>query len=254
MNRALIGKELRESRWKLVVGTVVLTLFAVALVLLYDLLKGMMLQVPPGFDWARDFIRIDLLDDFNYYLWSQWHAKNLYQFGTVLAVLVGMSSVAGEVNSHTISFLLARPISRRTVFANKVIAGVITLGVAVAVSTGLMLIVSMASTEQVIDVGRLTVATLITFIGLILIYMLSVFFSTLIDEPVKAGGITVLTLLLMSVLGWFGATRQYSLFTHINGGEYFIRGTFPFVSLGAMILTTLGLLFAGVTLLEKKEF
>jgi ABC-2 type transport system permease protein len=250
MNGVLIAKEIRESRWKLMMGMAVFSLLAGVIPLMYGLIIDMISYIPPGFS---GLMGVDLLDNYSLYLWSQWHAKSLYQLGTLLAVLLGMSAVAGEVNSHTISFLLTRPVSRKAVYINKIAAGIIIMAVVVIVSTGIMILISIFSSDQVIEVGRLAVATLIAFIGLVLIYVFSVFFSTLINEPVRAGGITVLLLLGVSVMGWFPLTRKFSLFTHISGGEYIIRGSLPFIPLGLMLAFTAVFLLAGMVAIEKKQ-
>lgn len=254
MNATLFKKEMRENRWKLITGTGLLTLLAVATPLLYEMIAGLLLQAPAGYDWALNLMPPGMLDDYTVYLWSQWNNKNLFQIGILLAVLLGMSTVAGEVSGQTISFLLTRPLSRRAVYLSKVFAGLLMLAAAVAVSTVLMLAVAFAATTQVIDATRILVATGITFTGLAAVYMLSVFFSTWLDDPVKAGGITIVLLMAMSVLGWFRATRAFSLFTHIGGGVYVLTGQFPLLPILVIIAAAVGLLVAGLSLMEAKEF
>lgn len=251
MNTAVFLKEIREARWKLIVGTVVLTVFGIALPFIFSIIDELMLQIPPGFE---RLMQPEMLDNYTIFLWSQWNAKNLYQFGTLLAILLGMSTIAGEVANQTMSFLLTRPLSRKEVFLSKVAAGVLLLTLAVLLSTSFMLAAASIVTAQVVEAGIITVATLVTWLGLIAIYLLTVFISTIIDDPVKAGGITAVVLVGFAMFGWFNMTKELSLFTHISGGSYVLGGGFPLGPVIAILLFSLAMLAAGMNIMERKEF
>lgn len=253
MIATLIRKELRESLWKTGIGFVILTGLGVATLLLYDMMKELLAQIPGEMGWIQNMLPRGFLDDYSLYVWGNWHAKNLYQFGTLIAVLLGMSTVAGEVSANTISFLLARPVSRKTVFFSKVVSGIMSLVVVVSLSTAAVLSAAKLLRDFPLDTGRLLVAAGITVLGLCLIYIIAVFFSTIFDEPVKAGGATLVTLLVMSVLNWFPATKKYSLFFYITGRTYFLQREFPVWPVAVMVLAAVLFLAAGMRLLEKKE-
>ena len=63
-----------------------------------------------------------MLNDMDFYLWSQWMGKNLYQLIILSTILLGFSSFAREREQETMSFLLSN-FSRRHIFLSKILAG-----------------------------------------------------------------------------------------------------------------------------------
>lgn len=254
MNTALIRKELRETRWKLSLGVLLLSILAAALPIIYETIMAMLAEITAEMGWLANLLPPAILENFSAYLWSQWHGKNLYQVGTLLAVLYGMNTVAGEVSGNTMTFLLTRPLSRKAVYLSKVVSGIISLTLIVGVSTGVMLTVAVIFTAHSVDVARLLTVTSITLLGILVVYALAVLLSSLIDEPVKAGGMTALILFLFSILGWLPAARRFSLFAHMPGTMYFLNGQVPVWPVTAMLLALAILLAVGMRVMDQKEF
>jgi ABC-2 type transport system permease protein len=253
VNMTLLRKELREARWKLIVGSGILVAMAVMLPLFYEVIKDLVNLIPGGdLEKYQSLMPVNIFTNFPIYIWSQWNAKNLTQLGTIIAILVGMNLIAGEISGQTASFLLSRPISRRTVFFTKTLAGALIIILSVAVST-LALIATVQFTPHSLEAGSFIVAAFITTAGLIVIFALTLFFSTIIDEPVKAGGLTVVVVILLSVLGMFRQTKPLSLFNHMHATQYFLGGVFPLWPLVVMALAVIVLLGAGAYFFEKKE-
>ncbi len=228
---------------------------ALAIPLLFDFIGGFISQIPEEqMGWLEQLMPINILQDYSLYLWSQWNGKNLYQIGAILAVLLGMSLIAGETGGQTISFLLTRPISRKQVYGTKVTAGVLSLLFIICFSTFALLMSASLFSSYSIEYGRIITAALITAFGLVLIFSLAVFFSTIFDDAVKAGGATLLVLLVSSLMGWIPVTRSFSLFAHISGSQYIFQGVFPVIPVLVMMGATMGLWMAGAVIFEKKQF
>lgn len=254
MNGILLRKELRETRWKLLLGTAVLAATAVFIPLSFNFLKDLISAIPPEqLEKYGGMMPANIFNDYSFYLWSQWNAKNLTQIGTILAVLVGMNLIAGEISGQTAGFLLTRPVSRRSVFLTKALTGMLILVFMVYFSTIVMLI-TVHFTPYTVDAGRLLLTTVITTLGLLVLFSLTLLFSTLIDEPVKAGGATLLVILLLVFCGWIEPLRFLNIFYHMYGVQHFIGGIFPVVPAAIMCAAVLILLAAGMRLFEKKEF
>ena len=252
MKYNLLYKEMKQNLWKFIIGTVLLTITAISLPLLYDFLIEMVGNISE--DQISSFLPdMSYIEDHNLYVWSQWHGKNLYQIGTILAIIMGMNAVAGEVNNKTIGFLLTRPVSRREVFITKTISGAIWLTLSLAFSTFVLIL--LASYEfGGIEIGRLIIATLITLLGLFVLYSFTLLLSVLIDEPIKVGAVSALVIFLSSVPGWFSATREYSIFTHLNASEYFVEGNFPVGVVLIFVILILSFLTIAVRYFSQKEF
>jgi ABC-type transport system involved in multi-copper enzyme maturation permease subunit len=254
MNITLFRKELREARWKLVLGTVILTATAVGMPLVYDFLKDLISIIPQEqLERYGGLMPTGVFENFTMFLWSQWNAKNLTQISAIMAVLVGMNLVAGEVSGQSMAFLLARPISRRSVFITKALAGIAVMVFMVWVATLVMVFV-VKFTPYTVEVGRLFAATLVTTVGVIVILSLSVLLSTLFDEPVKAGGAAVVILLLIAASNWVKVLARVNLFNHMSAAQYMITGTFPVIPVLAMSLVAVLLLVTGMHIFGKKEF
>jgi len=255
MNSILLRKELREARWKIVLGTAILTATAVFIPLAFNYIKDLISALPQEqLEKYGGMMTLNIFNDFSLYLWSQWNAKNLTQIGTILAVLVGMNLIAGEISGQTAGFLLTRPVSRRSVFLTKALAGMLIIIFMVWFATIIMVAVVNYFTPYTIDAGRLFLTTVLTTLGLLVLFSLTLLFSTLIDEPVKAGGATVLIILLMVLFGWFGPLRFLNLFNYMSGARYFLGGIFPVVQAAILCGAILVLSVAGLSVFEKKEF
>lgn len=255
MNITLVKKEMRESLWKLILGLALLIVTAVSIPLMYEMIRELFSTLNSGeLGFLGNFLPTELLDNYSVYVWSQWNGKNLLNIGTLLAVLLGMGMIAGEVNNQTISFLLSRPVSRKSVIISKIVSGALSLGIIVGGSTAVMLILASVSAPGPLDAGRLIVATLITYLGLLLIFILTVFFSVIFEDPVKVAGVTIVALLAMYVLGWFSATRDFAFFPHISAASYFLGGQFPTWSVLVMVVTAILFIAASIHVMEKKEF
>ncbi len=202
--KALMWKELRENRTKMIVGCVLLSVIALAVSIAYRFIEGGipgMGQIPPEY---ADLIK-KLMPDFsnvNAYLYSQWFSKNLQQVGAIFAVILLSSAVAGERELHTAIFLFSRPVSRGMILASKVIVLFAGLVVTVLVSTG-GAILGAVIVGKVPQAAFALTATLHSLIALLTFASLATLLSVLVPDRMKAmlfsGGIII----VLSVVGQF---------------------------------------------------
>lgn len=118
-NLVLLKKEMREKRWKFLIGLAIFLVSNITLPFLYDTIEKIINRnaMTPGMERF-----LGSLNTFDAYLWSQW-AKTMNQYGAILAILLGMGAVSPEVSSRTIEFLLTKPVRRSQVFAKKIPGG-----------------------------------------------------------------------------------------------------------------------------------
>ncbi len=71
----LFKKELREFRWKIIIGLVFFIITAASIPLTFNYIKELLHFIPemPGLEGFDRY-----LANFNIYTWSQWSGKNLY--------------------------------------------------------------------------------------------------------------------------------------------------------------------------------
>ena len=202
--KALMWKELRENRLKILIGCVLLTVIGLAVSIAYRFLEGGipgMGQIPPEY---ADLIK-KLLPDFsnvNAYLYSQWFSKNLQQVGAILAVILLSSAVAGERELHTAIFLFSRPVSRGMILASKVIVLLGGLVLAVVVSTG-GAVLGAVIVGKVPQAAFVLTATLHSLIALLTCASLATLLSVLVPDRMKAMLFTGGIIIVLSVAGQF---------------------------------------------------
>ncbi|MDI6822646.1 MAG: ABC transporter permease subunit [Actinomycetota bacterium] len=170
----MFWKELRESRWRFIIGLIVFVLFAASLPLLYEwlfkeFLKETLKTVP--FPLPKEALaQIELMEkQYDFYIWSQWFGKNLYQFGTILAILMGMGLFASEASKQTMEFLLSKPISRNRVALVKFLVGALEIAIIVAVSS-FSIYPAAKFTGHDVELSKLIIGSVPTCVGLLLIF------------------------------------------------------------------------------------
>jgi ABC-2 type transport system permease protein len=78
-------------------------------------------HAPPQLRAIAEYLFSDLVK-FNGFLVARWFEGHLLILGVVLATLLGMGAIAGEVGQGTMEFLLAQPVSRTRVVVEKFVA------------------------------------------------------------------------------------------------------------------------------------
>ncbi|HCJ09908.1 MAG TPA: hypothetical protein DHW14_01925 [Clostridiales bacterium] len=256
-DRALVWKELRENRWKHVVGAAVLVATAVAVALLFDfvreMLQGLLLGggegvLPPALE---QIIEAQLRSYF-VYAWSNWYGKNLYQVAAVLAIVLGMGLVAAESGNKTLSFLLTRPVSRRRVLAVKLGVGAAALAVIIAVSSLTLVIASHLGGHE-LPAGRFMLGTMGAWAGSTVIFTVAALMSVLFSDQVKAGMAAAVVAVVMSVPSWVPSLRWLSVYRHMQGLSVMMRGEPDWVAFAALLAAGAGLALAAVHLFERRD-
>lgn len=250
----IVKKELREHRWVLLVGTVVLAAMGI-----FTAWSHEMLQSYEGM--LREFFSPNMMDQFepmlsnySYYLWSQWHPKNLLQVGTILALVLAAPAIAGEVNRGSIKYLTSLPLSRRTILLSKVLAGIISLTVIIWTGT-LILLLAGSVFGPSLEWGKILAATFLTNFGLIAVYAVGLSFSAWGSDAVKTGAIAAAALFVWSATGLHSVTSILSPFWHMKGIPWFLGlENYPWLSLSLLALLTLAALFLADRLFSKRHF
>lgn len=249
----LIKKEIYENKWVFIIGLLLLLATALSTPFLYNMLKNALSATQnidlPGF--AKD--QLSLITNFESYVWYSWFGKAYIQTGSILAILLGMGIVAGEVSKDTITFILTKPFSRNQVFISKYITGAILLFFLVLVPS-IALYIAILINGQEFLFARIFLGIINSFGGLLVIYSIAALFSTLINESIKAGLITGVIAVLLSIPGFFSDFSKYSIYKYITGGVIFRGEGFPWQSFSILIIIA-GLLFLiGLKVFQRKQF
>ncbi len=238
INFALFKKEIRENRIKLIIFFLLFSIAGASLPFFHDM--------------SKDIVR-NMWSSYDNYLWSQWTAKNLVQFITVTAIVLGMSPLAGEAAYGTAVFLLSKPITRQKIFTSKITAGIFLLAVCVFGSTFVLILTSILK-GFTFNIPSLLMSVTITFAGGVVIYMGTIIFSALLADSIKAGVTATLFWGAASVPGYFRATASFSIFRQMSAVDYWIYGENPTILLLTLLLVACLFYLGGYFIWKQREF
>lgn len=252
--RALLFKEMREGRWKYFIAAAVLIVLGVSIPLLYHLVGDMLGQlmgddsIPPA---LLELLPSDLME-MSTYLWSNWHAKNLYQAMVIIALIFGSGTVAGEFSRGTAQFLFSRAVPRKSVVLVK--TGVDLVGMALAALLGTMALDIGARAVHGFAVPGTFYAGLVPVMaGAAFVYGLALLASTRIDDPVKAGVAAAVAAALLSIPTFVPAWRNWSVYVHMTGRALLETGTFPWVAVLVIAALAAVLVAAAAESLRRRD-
>ena len=125
--------------------------------------------------------------------------KNLAQIGMLAVILVSMGLVSEEKAKGTLALVLTKPVSRAQVIISKFLAqtflvlGSIILG---GVACYLYNIILFEKT----NFSKFTQGTFLYLVYAVLVIVITLFFSTLFSNQIAAGGLSLVTLFVLSLL------------------------------------------------------
>ena len=251
--RALISKELRESRWKLILALALLGATGAFLGPAYDWLLAMM----PGLDtgalpeWLSGPLAMQL-GNYRLYLWSNWYGKNLWQLVAILAAVYGAGLVAGEYGRGTGGFLFSKPVRRGTVLWTKFFVAWGILAAAALAGTGLTLVGS-GLAGRAVDGLWFTLGLPAATAGTGVVLGLALLFSVLTRDTVKALGLTLLVLVASFVVAIVPGLRPYTLFYRMAGGATLATGGVEWPAVLVMLAVALALVRGAEVLLGRQD-
>lgn len=251
---SLLAKELREQRWTMIIGVMVLA--------------GMGIFSAWSFRWftmfenmLTEFLQPELveqfepmLEDYTFYLWTQWNPKNLLQIGAILAIVLAAPAIAGEINRGSIKYLTSLPLSRGCILLHKAVAGILSLSAIIWGGTLIMLAAG-SLLESGVDWGAMLLATFLSNVGLVAVYAFGLILSALSGDSIRAGAGAAGLLLLWLGAGLHSRTAMLSPFWHMKGIEWFTgQGPFPWPSLLILLVIAIVALFLAGRIFVTRQY
>jgi ABC-type transport system involved in multi-copper enzyme maturation permease subunit len=256
--RNLLAKEFRQLRWVIIIGLILNVGLAFLLTLTYRFLGQFLGEIPQDvFDILSSYNLIrqlfEITGNYSFYIWSQWNAKNLFQLGSILVIIIAATQFAGEGSKKTMGFYLTRPISRFQGFLAKTSAAVLIIVLLFLSGLFLMWLISTILGYSAAW-GRLFIATLIGIAWLMVYYLIALIISIKSSEPIPAGVTAGIVGIILSIPGLFTAVRQLSIFYQMRAVEYFINGhSFLFSFVSALLIGSL-LFYLGFYIFKQRDY
>jgi ABC-2 type transport system permease protein len=245
-----------ETRWRFVVGLLMLTFFGASVVLLHPLTKDIRLEMPNLPGNLSESVReaFALMSSYPGYIWSQWFAKNLSQFWTLFAVLLGVGGLATEATRGTALWTLSLPASRRRILAVRAGVGALEL-LALAVVPSLLVSALSPVVGQSYAVGDVLVYSLFMFCGGMFFYGLSFLLSTVFGDQLKPIIAGMCVAIVMGLLTMFSKRlASYSVYAVMSGQRYFTEGVPPWAGLAVCLALAAAMFYVSLRVLERRDF
>jgi ABC-2 type transport system permease protein len=247
-----------ETRWRFVIGLVLLMLSACATVLAYPRVMQL-LSAAPRVEMSGEIGRqiregVELARSYRGYVWSQWHRQNLMQLFTFFAVLLASGSVLSQASGGGTLFTLSLPASRNRLVGVRAVTGLAEL-LALAFVPSLLIPLLSPAVGQSYSVGDALVHGACLFIAgatfFSLAFLLSTVFSDLWRPLLIACSIAVVISLCGQV---FPDLSRYSIFSVMNGEVYFRGGGLPWLGLLASAALSVAMLYAATRNIARQDF
>lgn len=226
----------------LLMATAVLAVFAYDYVI--DMLKG---DLPK-------FVNVDpaVYTNYQFYIWSQWFGKNLYQTVTMVSIIFGATMITGERSRNTLQFVLSKPLSRTELLKVKYVITYLSVALAVILSTAIMYLLILA-TGRTVSVLWMLQSTVLVLAGVALLIAVAGYFSVLLDNTLKAFAGTALVVFLLSVPGVIPGWQQFSLFYQMKGVSLMAGHSFPVLPFLLMVAVAGGVCFLANQKFSKQD-
>ena len=173
-----------ETRWRFLIGLLLLVASAIGAVMMYPKVLELMplaTSVDVGGEMGRRIHEaVELSRDYRGYLWSQWFRQNLVQLGTLFAVLLGIGGLVSQ-RGDAVLFTLSMPVSRHRLVAVRVAVGLAELFILCVVPQLVIPMVSPA-VGQAYAVGDGLVHALCAFVAAGVFFSLAFLLSTVFSD------------------------------------------------------------------------
>ncbi|HVF58109.1 MAG TPA: ABC transporter permease subunit [Pyrinomonadaceae bacterium] len=245
-----------ETRWRFFVGLFVLAFFSASGVFAQPLTDNLHVNIPNLGGRFDEMIReaLSLMGSYPGYVWSQWFGKNLLQFWTMFAVLLGVGGIANEAHRGTALWTLSLPVTRRKLLGVRAGVGALEL-LALAVIPSLLIPALSPLIGKTYSLGDTLAYSLMTFVGGMFFYGLTFLLSTVFADQLKPIITGMSVAFIMGVLSLFSKSAAgYSVYNVMSGQKYFFEGVPPWMGLAACASAAAAMFALSLRVLERRDF
>ena len=248
-----------ETRWRFVIGLVILTMSACGSVAAYpQMLK--LLPLAEKIETSGALGRLvaesaELARSYRGYIWSQWFLQNMPQQWALFAVLIGTGGLLSQASGGGALFTLSLPATRGRVLGIRAATGLAELLV-LAVIPSLVLPVLSPAIGQSFSAADALLHGLCMFVGGSVFFAFTVLLSTVFRDIWPPALIVLCGAIVLALVEqvFRDATSRFGLFRIMSGETYFRGGGLPWLGLAACAAVSAAVLIAAVKNLERQDF
>jgi ABC-2 type transport system permease protein len=246
-----------ETRWRFLIGLVLLLMSACGVVLFYPEVLRLLPAVPQdaGGELGRRIREAtELARDYRGYVWSNWFGQNLVQTWTIFAVIIGTGGLLSQMGGGGALFTLSLPVTRRQLVGVRAATGLAELLLLALIPSLLVCVLSPAIGyrysvgDAIAHALCLFTAGTVFFSGA---FLLSTFFADVWRPLLFVLGAAMLLALAEQLLG---AGQWKGLFSLMNGEAFFRSGRLPWLGLLATAAGSGVMLAAAAARIERQDF
>lgn len=243
-----------ETRWRFLIGLALAICSAVATVLTYPQVLKLLQAVPPhiaGPLGERVREAVELARNYHSFIWSNWFRKNLAQYGTLFAALLGTSAPFGQGGGTL--FTLSLPISRSRVLGIRAATGLIELFAMVLVPSLMVPLLSPAINESY-SVADALIHALCLYIAASVFFAVAFLLSTIFNDPWRPLLIALGIALVLSIPDQILRNARFSIFRVMSAEVFFRRGLLPWPGLLAAAAISALLFSSAAAVLARRDY
>jgi ABC-type transport system involved in multi-copper enzyme maturation permease subunit len=247
-----------ETRWRFVIGLVLLMFSAAGAVLAYPKVMQLMPLVPAvdvGGELGRRIREAaELSRSYRGYVWSQWLRQNMVQMLTLFAVLLGTGGLLSQAAGGGALFTLSLPVSRARLLGVRAATGLAEL-LALAFVPPLLLSLLSPTVGQTYGVGDALVHGACLFMAGAVFFSLAFLLSTVFSDVWRPALIVCCAAAVLALLEPFvPELSHYSIFRVMNGEIYFRGGGLPWLGLLASAAVSVATLSVATINIARQDF
>ena len=247
-----------ETRWRFLIGLVILILSVMGTVFAYPRVEKLLPLVPSIDTSSMVGQRIKAVADLSHtyrgYIWAQWLRQNMVQMLSLFAALIGTGGLLSQASGGGGLFTLSLPVSRDRLFGVRAATGLAELAVLAFLPSALLPLAS-PSVGQTFGVGAAIAHGICAFSAAAVLFSATSLLSTVFADAWRPALIVCGVATAIGVLEpFFGELERYSLFGLMDGETYFRGSGLPWLGLLASTALSAALLFAASRNLARQDF
>jgi ABC-2 type transport system permease protein len=251
-----------ETRWRFLIGLVLLVCSAAAIVLVYTRVMGLvqpLVPLVPSVDAGSDIGRelreaADLLRSYRGYIWSQWFRQNMPQIWAIFAVMLGTGGLLTQTSRGGALYTLSMPVSRARLVGVRAATGLGELLVLAIVPTLVLPLLS-PLVGQTYGVGDAVVHGACLFIRGAVFFSLAFLLSTVFADVWRPALIAVCALAAVGFVEQVFHDALPTAWFHVMSAEsYFRGGGVPWPGLIVSALVSTAMLYGAVENISRRDF
>jgi ABC-2 type transport system permease protein len=247
-----------ETRWRFVIGLVLLVVSATVAVIAYPRLVKLLPLVPTvevGGELGRRIKEAaDLMRDYRGYVWSQWLRQSMTQLLTLFALLLGTGGLLSQAPRGGAIFTLSLPVSRNRVLGVRAATGLAELLVLAFVPPLLLPMLSPAVGETY-GIGDALAHGACLFVASAVVFSLTSLLSTVFTDVWRPALIAGCAAAVLGICEpFFPNLARYSLFGIMDGEVYFRGGGLPWLGLLASTAAAVAMLYTATRNIARQDF